>query len=104
MPRTAVIDDCLTVSGQEMAARMLDTRMSVGVEVNGSGPFRFLVDSGADRSVIGIALAKRLNLQPSEMVHLNDVAGATDVATFFVDTLKIGDAATFAGAGLKNDG
>ena len=94
--RTAVIDNCLTVNGEEMAAHVLDTRLSVGVEVNGSGPFRFLVDSGADRSVIGIALAKRLNLQPSEMVHLNDVAGATDVATFLVDTLKIGDAATFA--------
>jgi len=94
--RTAVIDNCLTVSGPEMAARMLDTRMSVGVEVNGSGPFRFLVDSGADRSVIGIALAKRLNLPASEIVHLNDVAGATDVATFLVDTLTIGDAETFA--------
>ena len=94
--RTAVIDDCLTVSGREMSARLLDTRMSIGVEVNGSGPFRFLVDSGADRSVIGVALAKRLNLPASEIVHLNDVAGATDVSTFLVDTLKVGDAATFA--------
>jgi predicted aspartyl protease len=94
--RTAVIDDCLTVRGQEMAARVLDTRMAVSVEVNGNGPFRFLVDSGADRSVIGVALAKRLNLPASEIVHLNDVAGASDVGTFLVDTLKIGDAATFA--------
>ena len=94
--RTAVIDDCLTVSGRELAARMLDTRMSVAVEVNGSGPFRFLVDSGADRSVIGVALARRRNLPASEVVHLNDVAGAADVATFLVDTLKVGDAATFA--------
>jgi predicted aspartyl protease len=94
--RTAVIDDCLTVNGQEMAARLLDTRMSIGVEVNGSGPFRFLVDSGADRSVIGVALAKRLNLPASDIVRLNDIAGASDVATFLVDTLKIGDSATFA--------
>jgi len=94
--RAAVIDDCLTVRGQEMAARMLDTRMAVAVEVNGSGPFRFLVDSGADRSVIGLALAKRLNLPVGETVRLNDVAGATDVATYLVDTLKIGDAATFS--------
>src|SRR5215471_10090548 len=42
--RTAVIDDCLTVRGQEMAARVIDTRLAVSVEVNGSGPFRFLVD------------------------------------------------------------
>jgi len=94
--RTAVIDDCLTVTGPEMAARLLDTRMSIGVEVNGSGPYRFLVDSGADRSVISVALARRLNLPASEIVHLNDVAGAADVGTFLVDTLKVGDAATFA--------
>ncbi len=94
--RTAVIDNCLIVHGQEMAARVIDTRMAVSVEVNGNGPFRFLVDSGADRSVIGIALAKRLNLPASEIVHLNDVAGAADVGTFLLDTLKIGDAATFA--------
>jgi hypothetical protein len=36
--RAAVIDDCLTVQGEEMAARALDTRLSIGVEVNGSGP------------------------------------------------------------------
>jgi len=92
--RTALIDDCLTVS--EMAARLLDTRMSIGVEVNGNGPFRFLVDSGADRSVIGVALARRLNLPASATVRLNDVAGASDVATFLVDTLRVGDADTFA--------
>jgi len=94
--RTAVIDDCLTVSGPELTAHQIDTRMSVGVEVNGSGPFRFLVDSGADRSVIGVALARRLNLPASETVRLNDITGATEVSTFLVDTLKIGDAATFA--------
>ena len=68
--RTAVIDDCLTVQGQEMTAHSIDSRMSVGVQVNGFGPFRFLVDSGADRSVIGVALAKRLNLPAGENVRL----------------------------------
>jgi predicted aspartyl protease len=94
--RTAVIDDCLTVHGDPLPAHLLDTRLSIGVEVNGSGPFRFLVDSGADRSVIGAALAKKLNLPSSDTVRLHDIAGATDVATFLVDTLKIGDASTFA--------
>ena len=94
--RAAVIDDCLTVHGEEMAARALDTRLSIEVEVNGSGPYRFLLDSGADRSVIGAALARRLNLPASDIVHLNDVAGVLDVPTFLVDTLRIGDASTFA--------
>ena len=34
--RTAVIDDCLTVQGQQMAAHSIDSRMSIGVQVNGS--------------------------------------------------------------------
>ena len=83
--RTAVIDNCLTVSGPELTAHQIDTRMSVGVEVNGSGPFRFLVDSGADRSVIGAALARHLNLPASETVRLNDITGAIDVSTYLVD-------------------
>lgn len=94
--RTAVIDDCLTVQGQQMAARLLDSRMSVSVQVNGNGPFRFLVDSGADRSVVGLALAKRLNLPASENVRLNDVAGATDIGTVLIDDLSVGGNSTFA--------
>jgi len=96
MVHTAVIDDCLTVEGPPIAARMLDSRLSIGVQVNGSGPFQFLVDSGADRSAIGAALAKRLGLPAGDMVRLNDVAGAIDVGTVLVDSLKVGDSATFA--------
>jgi predicted aspartyl protease len=92
---TAVIDDCLTVEGPQMTARLLDSGMSIGVQVNGNGPFQFLVDSGADRSVIGAALAKRLSLPAGETVRLNDVVGATDVGTFRVDALKVGDSSMF---------
>jgi predicted aspartyl protease len=91
-----VIDDCLTVQGQQMAARSIDSRMAIGVQVNGNGPFQFLVDSGADRSVIGAGLAHRLGLPAGETVRLNDVAGATQVGTFLVDDLKAGDSSTFA--------
>ena len=94
--RTAVIDDCLTVEGQQMVARLLDNRLSVGVHVNGNGPFQFLVDSGADRSVIGSALAKQLGLPAGDTVRVNDVKGATEMATFLVDTLKVGEISTFA--------
>jgi predicted aspartyl protease len=93
--RTAVIDDCLTVEGRQLAARLLDSRLSITVHVNGNGPFQFLVDSGSDRSVIGAALAKRLGLPAGETVRLNDVKGATEVGTFRVDDLKVGDSSTF---------
>lgn len=92
---SAVIDDCLTVEGQQLAAQLLASGMSIGVQVNGNGPFQFLVDSGADRSVIGAALAKRLGLPAGERVRLNDVVGATDIGTFLVEDLKVGNSTTF---------
>jgi hypothetical protein len=93
--RAAVIDNCLTVDGMPMAARALDTRLSVNVQVNGSGPFQFLVDSGADGFVIGAMLARRLGLPAGEPVRLNDIAGATEAGTFLVDHLQVGESSTF---------
>ena len=40
----------------------VDDRMTVPVLLSGSGPFRFLVDTGADRTAISRQLASRLNL------------------------------------------
>lgn len=60
------------------------------VGVNGQGPFRFLVDSGADRSVIGAGLAKHLALPPGNPVNLQGVAGASRVETVVVDKLQLG--------------
>ena len=58
----AVIDDTLAVTGEEIDARKIRTRMTVEVNINGQGPYRFLVDSGADSSVVGIRLAQELQL------------------------------------------
>ncbi len=60
------------------------------VHVNGQGPFRFLVDSGADRSVVGAVLAKRLGLPPGNPVSLQGVAGAARVETVMIDKLQLG--------------
>ncbi|MEK6638843.1 MAG: retropepsin-like aspartic protease [Pseudomonadota bacterium] len=37
-------------------------RMTVPVMINGQGPFRFVIDTGADRTVISSELAERLGL------------------------------------------
>jgi predicted aspartyl protease len=86
----ATIDDTLEVTGAELDAEQHRSRMFVAVDVNGQGPFRFLVDSGADRSVIGAALAKRLALPPGDPVNLQGMAGAARVETVVVDNLKLG--------------
>ena len=59
--------------------------------VNGKGPFRFVIDTGASRSTLAPHLAKSLGLtQPGRNVMLNGVTGVAEVPTVVVDRLEIG--------------
>jgi len=58
----AVFDPTLAVGGKDVKAREIETRLSVDVMVNGRGPFKFIVDSGADTSVVGLRVARELQL------------------------------------------
>ncbi len=85
----ATLDDTLEIGGDELPAELAG-RMYVDARVNGEGPFRFLVDSGADRSVIGARLAARLKLPAEQRVRLQGMAGTSDVETVLVDRLTLG--------------
>ncbi len=50
-------------------------RMTAAVLVNGAGPFAFVVDTGANQSVISQELAAQLNLPAGPPSSLNGVAG-----------------------------
>lgn len=86
----ASIDDTLEVVGESLEARQVRTRMTTNVTVNGAGPFRFLIDSGADRSVIGANLAARLGLPAGPVVGLQSMAGRSDVPTVRIGSLRVG--------------
>lgn len=86
----AEIDDRLEVSGDAIEGEQIDTRMVIGVTVDGSGPYRFVVDSGADRSVIGERLARTLGLPAGRSVTLHDVAGVSRRETVRIARLGIG--------------
>ncbi|MBM3726101.1 MAG: hypothetical protein FJW40_11825 [Acidobacteria bacterium] len=61
------------------AAGVIPTRLSlitVPVSVDGQGPFRFLVDTGAESTVMDPALAARLGLAPTYRVELVNANGA----------------------------
>lgn len=88
--KPAVIDDTLVIGGEEIAARKLRSRMTVEVGVNGTGPYRFVVDSGADTSVIGSRLASALNLAPGRPVLLNGITESRTVDRVMVDSLQLG--------------
>ncbi len=65
-------------------------RMTAAVMVNGQGPFAFVVDTGANQSVVSDVLALQLGLPVGPSQALNGVAGVQQAPTT-VATLKIGD-------------
>jgi hypothetical protein len=67
-------------------------RVMTHVMVNGKGPFRFVIDTGASRSTLAPHLARALNLKPSvgRNVMLNGVTGVAEVPTVAVDSIEIG--------------
>ena len=67
-------------------------RMTAPVRVNGSGPFAFVVDTGANRSVLSEELAAQLGLAHGPLEPLNGVAGVENAPTTKA-ALEIGDLA-----------
>jgi hypothetical protein len=67
-------------------------RVMTNVMVNGKGPFRFVIDTGASRSTLAPHLSRALGLKTSvgRNVMLNGVTGAAEVPTVAVDSLEIG--------------
>jgi predicted aspartyl protease len=87
---TAMVDNSLEITGEEIDAEQKRNRLFIDVRINDQGPFRFLVDSGADRSVVGSGLADRLRLPAGEDVRLQGMAGQATVRTAIIDRLLLG--------------
>jgi predicted aspartyl protease len=70
-------------------------RIWAPVIINGRGPFRLVLDTGASSSGVTamVALALGLPTDVSPHVMLRGVTGAADVPTIKVDTLTVGDLA-----------
>lgn len=86
----AVIDDTLSIGGDDINARKVSTRMTVEVRVNGRGPYRFLVDSGADTSVVGLRIVRELQLPIGTPANLHGMTASSRVDRVLVDELSLG--------------
>jgi predicted aspartyl protease len=64
-------------------------RMTVPVSVQGTGPYRFLVDTGADRTAVSSDLVNRLGLAAGNAASLHSIAGVSTVATATVPDLQL---------------
>ena len=65
-------------------------RMTVPVSIEGKGPFSFVIDTGAERTVISRKIADNLALEGEEPAQLMSIAGTSMVDMVFVPTLTLG--------------
>ena len=67
-------------------------RIWAPVLINGQGPFRLVLDTGASRSALLPRVARALNipLQPAAM-RVHGVTGSTDVSTVAINQLEVGE-------------
>jgi len=82
-------------SGNEAGAQQLSfqpdayERMTVPVQIAGQGPYRFLVDTAADRTSISHELATKLMLKRGGTTRLHSIAGMTSVGTAIIPLLEL---------------
>jgi predicted aspartyl protease len=86
----AIIDETLAIGGDDIDASKRETRLSVEVRVNGRGPYQFVVDSGADTSVVGLRIAHDLQLPLGTPVTLNNMTDRNIVDRVRVAELSVG--------------
>jgi len=81
-------------SSSDLNARSINGYLLVvGVSLNGSGPYDFLVDTGTNTTLIDPALAAELKLKPVDRMALTTLADATPVVRYYADRLQAGPAA-----------
>lgn len=80
----------------EIAPQILDLeyerfrRLTVPVTIDGQGPFRFMVDTGAQATVLSRALADRLGLVDRRTALLVGIASSAPVETVHLKELSLG--------------
>ena len=82
------------ITSSEAAAgptrRDANGRVVAPVTINGQGPFRFIVDTGANRSVLSTALAQSLALTPTGMGDVHSIDGVQSAPLVDVASLNYG--------------
>jgi hypothetical protein len=66
-------------------------RIVVPVSINGTGPYSFLFDTGADTTMLDARLARKLRLEPSRKTAMRTFAGRIEVALAPIERLALGD-------------
>lgn len=73
-----------------------ETRLTVPVSIEGKGPFRFLIDTGSQNTVLSRDLAARLDLASGPNVQIISVADVFPTETVLIDALDLGQLTLFS--------
>jgi Aspartyl protease len=79
--------DGLTIPMQDMGGRPM-----VDLRINGKGPYRFILDTGAVTTVVSDELSRELSLTPPAGAQVASVGGGPAPAIVVIHDLRIGDA------------
>lgn len=79
-------DAALTLAFQD-----LGERMTVPVQVAGAGPYRFIIDTGSQRTVISRELAGRLRLVSDRPVNIIAMSGVSRADTVVIPSLRVSE-------------
>jgi predicted aspartyl protease len=79
-----------TGSGAVRTAGASDDRLTTDVYINGSGPYRFMVDTGAERTVIAAELATQLALPRGRNVVVEGIIRRAPAVLVEIASLRMG--------------
>lgn len=91
---TQVLPAPLAQAGGDGGAQLgtgadLSGRITVPVRINGQGPFDFVVDTGANRTVLSTELAAALRLPSAGAASIHGIVGVEPAQTVMVDLLEV---------------
>jgi predicted aspartyl protease len=94
---TAPVPDATVANESALYSAPTDSdrigRLLAAVEVNGTGPYRFILDSGANRSALSASLAQLLGLSADAgtTLQIHGVTGSAHVPSTRVAQMRVGD-------------
>ncbi len=70
--------------------RIASERLTVPVNIGGRGPYRFIVDTGSERTVISRELADNLDLGAGPIAIVHSMSEVSRIATVVIPALEVG--------------
>ena len=77
-------------SGAVRSAGATDNRLTTAVSINGAGPYRFLVDTGAERSLMAAEIAQQLALPRGRDVMIQGIVQGQRGELVEIESLRMG--------------